>query len=360
MRSTLGLLVGLLLCGCSPPSPPPDDNGRAASSPASPSLTNGAHDRTIQIELEPQFPSEQPVLQHTVEISNSTGRPVHFIQVVKSCSCAEATLEKDTLSPGEKTAIRFRVNWAGRSGPQSLGCRLVEDNGSTWTVTVNTVLYERGRFGDEVAASFGMVNPGESLNKSTTFLTYARRPEELLDPIKFDAAQSLRLDVGRPNTERLANGVWQRAYPVTINLSAPREAGPAQALIQAIASGPGAPKVFAAAVNWSVRSVYQVTPPSVYVGVPRAGSPAVSRSLKVRRTDGGAFRIESARLDRESAKVSVTGDRGGTEWVVTLDIDVGSAAKSICDRLVLVTDQRDQGQLVVPVAIVPVDSASGR
>ncbi len=53
----------------------------------------------------------------TVTLANTGAEPVKILEVVKTCGCSEATLESDTLAPGETTRLHLRLQPVSLSGP---------------------------------------------------------------------------------------------------------------------------------------------------------------------------------------------------------------------------------------------------
>lgn len=360
MRRAIAFTVFLLPFGCSGQTEPASSEAENAHHISAPPVRIAQREKSVEVTVEPQFPEETPFFQCAIEVRNPLDRAIHFIDVRKTCSCTGVELENDRLAPGEKTTVRLRMNWAGRSGPQSVVCLLVEEDQSTWTVTAKTTLYNRGKFQDDLAASFGIVKPGEVVTRRTFFTNYARTEDGLFDTVKFEAPQPVTLEVGHTKTEQIIDGVWKREYPLTISLNTPREVGTGQALIQAVSSGPrsGSPQVFATSANWVVRSVYRLSPPSLYVGNVDQGALPITRSVRVRRTDDQPFRIESAVIRRDGVRVATASGPDQTEWVVSLHVDHLPKTGIACDKLRLLTDQNDQREIAIPLALAPAKAVS--
>jgi len=57
------------------------------------------------------------VLQHTFILKNESGKVLNIKGANTSCGCTVSKVEKNTLSPGESTAIEVQFNSKGYSGP---------------------------------------------------------------------------------------------------------------------------------------------------------------------------------------------------------------------------------------------------
>lgn len=52
-----------------------------------------------------------------VTLTNTGTEPVKILEVVKTCGCSDATLEADTLAPGQNTRLHLRLQPVSLSGP---------------------------------------------------------------------------------------------------------------------------------------------------------------------------------------------------------------------------------------------------
>ena len=111
-------LLLILLVGCdrtpiTPPIPAPS--------------TNQAIQAT---RLAPFFVDEVGKLTEEFKVVNQTDAPLQFVNVLKSCTCTDARLEKSSLLPNESTVLSLIVNPAGRPGKNSVSCTLVDQSGA--------------------------------------------------------------------------------------------------------------------------------------------------------------------------------------------------------------------------------------
>lgn len=93
------------------------------------------------------FADESPIFRHRFRVVNSLSTPVHFGKVLASCSCTAATLDRDSLQPGEETELHMEANVRTRLGSQRFVCRLPRrETSDEWTYEVRTQVYRHLSF----------------------------------------------------------------------------------------------------------------------------------------------------------------------------------------------------------------------
>lgn len=202
--------------------------------------------------LAPIFVDDQPALVHSIPVTNTTRRAVHFTEVRQSCACTgTAKLGRTELLPGEKTTLDCDIDLRQRTGPQQFVFRLLDASGREWRYTLKTTLYRHAKFAAEGPTHFGMVSPRKQEVRRGEVRLYAHSADQLPRRVSFSAACDYLTVKSEPGSvSRKPDGIAVRTVPFSIVLSVPDSQGHGSASLRATIHGPGRQQVLYSTVTW--------------------------------------------------------------------------------------------------------------
>lgn len=288
------LLIGLL-AGCSrnpvtPPIPPPSKNP------------------PTQIRrLLPFFLGDVAEFHEEFEITNQSDSPIKFVNVVKSCTCSKAQLEKDVLVPGESTKLSVTVRPEQRTGKTSVVCGVVDTQGVKREYSILFTCLHRVTF-SRPTLSYGRIKPGHEQALRFCVMAYGlddSSPATMVDVLVDDS--KLRAEPMGSELVHLDDGVSARQFFFNLILPQDKTADSGESIVRAAIKTGDAIHSAACPVNWVVSSPYTVTPSRIFV-------PALTRDghfenmVTIRRTDLQPFRILSVSSSLRAVKAAHVAD----------------------------------------------------
>ena len=346
MSRIFGIAVlPFLLLGCAP-APEQSESAVTIEASSNPSPTGGPF---IKHAVGAVFREETPRLEMAIPVKNCSDRPIRFTKVIQTCSCAGAELAKMELAAGEATVLRLVAILVGRSGPQLFQCQLVEESGPLWMVQASATVYEAAR-ASVPSVVFGMLDPGQHVSKALLIQYFAKHESLLPTSIRFvQAPRQLGVTIGQPRTAQDDLGIWRREWPLDATIAAAREPGAAQELIELVTDQSGFREPVRVTGQWCVRSLYAVSPPTVFF--PAMTGPSADKRTKIVtiKSREGSAKLKSiaGALPGITVESAATADPASIQLMVTVESQV---RHRIWCELRVVMDDPFESVVKVPVA----------
>lgn len=71
------------------------------------------------------FTDDETIVTAEFDVTNSKDRPLHIMEVVRSCGCASVSLGKPEIAPRETTKLKVAINMTRFSGKRTVRCVLI-------------------------------------------------------------------------------------------------------------------------------------------------------------------------------------------------------------------------------------------
>ncbi|MEX2316624.1 MAG: DUF1573 domain-containing protein [Pirellulales bacterium] len=299
----------------------------------------------------PIFADEVGTLDHTFDVVNRTGRPIHITRIVKSCSCTDAKLSKFELGPGEKTILSMTVKPQERNGVFGTEVALVHDGGDPWRFRFLIPVYNRVQF-KPALLQLGAIKPQTPVEQNVTVYNYGIAAPPPLPKLSIaKGPESAEVILGESKVAQLPNAVWTRTTAVRFRMTPPKQ-GDGYCKIVLDSAAESVDLDTKLQVDWYFESPLQASPPRAFFAGVSASPSHVDCKIKVRRKDDLPFRITSL----ESSISAVTGEcitrsRAEPEHEVVLTLEKGATEDFMYGELKIATDDESCEHLTIPIAV---------
>ena len=286
--------------------------------------------------LAPFFVDEVGKLTEEFKVVNQTDAPLQFVNVLKSCTCTDARLEKSSLLPNESTVLRLVVHPAGRPGKNLVSCTLVDQGGAKRGYSVSFDGYQRVTF-SRPELSFGRVACGEEQSLPFHVMSYSigEIPPSSLVELAADDPEIRLTQLGEELLE-LDGGVSVRRFAVRVLLSpiATRRSRNSTVRVR-VRSGDQSHSA-SCPVSWTVSSPFSVVPPRLFISDLQRED-VHHNQITVRRADSQPFRILSVTASDPAIKVARISDEDGQVESVSVTLSGADLAKPYSIGTIAVT-----------------------
>jgi len=259
------------------------------------------------------------------------------------------------LAPGEETFLEVEVQMTRDGGKRRVGCVLEAADGRQWSHVVETVAYPYLQFADRLEnVAFGELDPGQRTERVLRVWLHApglnSAPPTIISVESGDPAVVCRVERYGPVEVLPDRSGTRRAAEVRVRVAASGESGPHAVPGCVRFAGEGISGERSFTISWVVRSRYELYPRRVHLGSVAKHASPFRRRVLIRRADGGAFRLVSAREDVPGVRVCAVepGARGSS--VITLEVSPGLLPEVFCGKVVLRTDDPLQPELSLVVS----------
>ena len=265
------------------------------------------------------FPEKQSSFTHCFVVKNTTERPVEFLRIEKSCTCASVELEKYRLARGETAKLTFRMDVNKSYMHRVAACVLKTDHPKfkDWPYTV-----------EFVSVPFAVADPdvlnlgrwrADSTNPEADHavtLDLFADSQIALSRADFTVPNELELKLSpRAAVRRLQPQGWNTTYELSIRLSPKglqtvRESSQSGVVTRTIdLLSPGSKsRRWQYTVYWQTLDSLDVHPSYLVFGNVLDEGDDHSRSVTITSTTSETFRI-----------VSINGDSGHVRMASTVD-----------------------------------------
>ena len=263
----------------------------------------------------PTFAARTPVVKHTFQVTNTTGRTVRILDESHTCTCTKVDLERRTLKPGETVGLTMTVNVPQGYSKLDLGSAVQTDHPGfpVWRYQLRFESFPTVRIVPD-RINLGSIDSGGSGGQGEAHVeVYAPAGADLPRLKGVTAGEGVTAVLGRdPTFDVLENGVRRARYPVEIALDgAPRSDGLSyRELTVGTASGLPA----SAMIVWSCTLPVRCSPPQVHFGMVAAGDLPKAADVLIASPGGVAFKVKSS--------------DGGSDLVRVDDLDAGNETSS--------------------------------
>lgn len=326
--------------------------GCAQSAPADVADSQPLESFTRTVRLAPLFAGDNVDLEYDFPIKNETNRTLRFTHVRKSCACMGSTsVGADELAPGAETKLHLAIDLRRRTGPQRLGCSLVEAGGSEWNYAIETTIYERARFEPAVAIHFGMVDPKSLAERETQLVLAAKTVGDLPEKLSLSTNSEFVRVVRGAAVDESPDGIAVRKHTFQLKLQAPAIPGFGQAQLHAVVDDKGTERRIQTAVTWNVRSLFTVSPSQAFFGtIPIGEQRPLTRQLAIRREDGQPLNIAAVTTNCPQVKCTVARGEDVAVAVLSLTLATEALQGPLWGELKISTDHPIQPIVKVPFA----------
>ncbi|HLN33316.1 MAG TPA: DUF1573 domain-containing protein [Gemmataceae bacterium] len=274
-----------------------------------------------------------PAVTHPFRLTNSTGQTVHISGVRVSCGCTSAQVLRDTLAPGESTAIQATMDTHRFVGIKNVTIYVTFDQ-PQWE-EVRLWVQANGR--DDITVSpeafaLGRAKRGSSPSASVT--------------IAFLDGQSQILDVQRESNyvqttlKEVRREAGNVAYQLTATVRPDAPVGKWFSDVWLKTNNPAMPRV-RVPLNVEIESGLNVSPPAVTLGDVKPGGEA-ARKVIVRGTN--PFRITKVQGTDDQLSVRDNTPESKTVHVLTVTFKP-KAAGDLTRKLKVFTDLKEDGEI---------------
>ncbi len=304
--------------------------------------------------LPPIIADQTTEVQHVFAVRNPSNRSIRILDIVKSCSCTDATIGSRELGPREETELTMKVNLRDRSGLFGTECTLTHDGGPATRYKLEVPIYRRVEFLPNLIV-LGRVEPG--VERETEFTVIASSLDgPPLAPVLFvkglDRTQvHLELEQGRGTVRTLSDGVVQRETPVRLRLTPPQTAGPGRCRIVTDLAPNSYPVEGSLRVEWFIDAPYEMTPKQAFFGEVGQTAGKLDCEVRIQHRERKPFRVTSVRSNIGAVTCScATAGSLETEHVVVLTLAAAGFDRFLYGEAVVETDDPAYRRLKIPIA----------
>lgn len=265
-----------------------------------------------------------PTLQHVFHLKNSSSGVVHIANVRVSCGCVSAYALKETLQPGEESAILASMDTTKFTGVKSVTVYVLFDAPRTEEVR----LWVRANGRDDVSVNpdtlaFGQVKRGNSPTAAVR-ITFLGTPDARVLQV---AAES---NYVQPTLREISRQGAEVAYELSAKLRGDAPAGKWYTDVWLSTNNESMPRV-RVPLTVEIEALLSVNPPAVALGEIKVGAEAerkvIVRGAKpfkitgVKGTDGVLSVKDSSNVSKfvHVLTVKVRSDRPG---ILTRNLDI--------------------------------------
>ncbi|MFO0946049.1 MAG: DUF1573 domain-containing protein [Planctomycetota bacterium] len=283
-------------------------------------------------ELPALLSGEARIAEHHFTIKNTLARDITITRVNKSCSCTSVELERNTLRPGETSALKMVVDLRGRTGPFSTECVVHHDAGEPWRYRLKCQIYPEVEF-DVPMIRLGDISPGSTKVARFKVSISSRGSMPPIPEIKvLGSGNHLAYDVRGGTAETIKNGLFRRHFAARLHLESAGLSGVGDSRI---CFSDNAGHSADLGVTWRAVEYIDVQPKRVFFAKPDS---EVKQNVLVRLINGSPFRV--ARIECSSVDVRCSSSRDGTssEHVLTIEIDPTSFDHFLAAKVLVQTE----------------------
>lgn len=283
-----------------------------------------------------------PVLVHYFRFTNTTGQPLTLGQPRVSCGCVSAAVLKNVVAPGESAAViahmdTRRIQNAGVTKSVMVYVPFVAPTHEEVSLRVQTVTRDDLVMTPDTI-SFGTVKKGAGA-VATTKVTFTSDPNWKVTEVASTGGYI------KAEAKEEARAGATVTYTITATLDKGCPAGNWTADINLKTSNAAVANL-RVPVTVTVAAPVAASPEAVQFGDVPLGNPAEKRVV----LKGAApFKILEVKGGDDQLGVKLDGDEAKAEHVITLSASP-KAAGGFVRSVEIVTDNKDQPKLVIPVA----------
>jgi hypothetical protein len=275
-----------------------------------------------------------PTLQHPFRLVNNTGRTVHITGIRVSCGCTQARAMRDTLAPGQETAIVATMDTTRFFGHKSVTIFVTLDQ-PQWA---EVRLWVQANSRDDVsvfpeALNFGRIKRGSAPAEAVKISFYGS-PGVQITGVKAES------NYIQPSVQVVKNANGERAYQLSARVRADAPVGKWYTDVWVQTNNPSSPRI-RVPLTVEIEAALRVSPATVYFGQVKAGQ-EVERKVIV--SGSKAFRI--TRLDGTDDALQVKESNADSKAVHVLTVQVRAGKSGELNRTVrVITDLPDNGDI---------------
>jgi hypothetical protein len=278
-----------------------------------------------------------PTLQHAFHLKNNSANVVHIANVRVSCGCVSAYAMKDTLQPGEESAVVASMDttrWPG--GVKSVTVYVLFDAPHTEEVR----LWVRANGRDDVNVSpdtlaFGQIKRGNT-PASAVRITFLGTPDARVLEVTPES------NYVQPTIREVSRQGSEVAYELTARLRGDAPAGKWYTDIWLRTNNESMPRV-RVPLTVEIESLLSVNPPAVALGEVKVGAEA-ERKVIVR----GVKPFKITGVKGTDTVLSVKDSANVSKYVHVLTVKVRSAkAGTLTRNLEIITDLEGDNRIDV-------------
>jgi len=313
------------------------------------------------------FYETTPRVTHTFRLLNTTGRPVRVEEIRKSCTCTEATFDRNSVAPGESVNLTMVVQAQPTFREWNVSSSLVTDDpvDPFWTCYLRFRTYPQAQF-ERPVVDLGRVKTtstdlGDGM--TTYFEIFEPAQGERRPRSDFDLSYPPTLIVERgaePAVDLLDSGRVRRLrYPIHLGVaSATARQLTTGAQTACLVARTAAGLNLSTTATWTSHTPILAAPSNLSFGIVRVDGERVSRKLVLRANDGQPFRILSVTSDSPTVSLGVSPDvmkQPATSHTVELAYHRGAPSPQFPGgQIVVQTDRPEMPTLQLPwSAIAP-------
>jgi hypothetical protein len=285
-----------------------------------------------------------PVLIHYFRFTNTTGQPLTLGQPRVSCGCVSAAVSKNQVAPGETAAViahmdTRRIQTPNTTKSVTVYVPFLAPTYEEVALRVQTVCRDDLVMTPDTLA-FGTVKKGQG-GTATVRVTFTSDPNW-----KVTEATSTGGYVKAEAKEEARAGATV-TYAVTATLDQDCPAGNWTADVYLKTTNPAVATLrVPVTVTVTAAAAVAATPEAVQFGDVTVGTPAEQRVVL---KGGSPFKILEVKGADDQLGVKVDSDAAKAEHVITLSASP-KAAGGFVRSVEIVTDNKDQPRVVIPVA----------
>jgi len=316
--------------------------------------TRGMGEDHFIYDLPPALATENNVLLYRIPVVNDSERRVNFKEVKSSCGCAEATLEKTQLEPGEKTELRVGLRGLRGGTRSSVSCMLVPEAGSPWKYGVRYSVFNGLDTDPSTTIAFGAVDANVAVER-TGEVILNHRAGEAPPTVRVESTEpslvQVELSPTSPAEGKVTDGLVRSVAEFKVTLAAQKRSGPGRCRLT-IASGEDDSRVSKELqVNWYVRRMYQLKPERLFFRSVNQDSNVV-RLIAVERHDQKPFSITEIQVPHPALTCKATTSGKAPRHEVEISLNMDAVQGTFARELTIHTDWDEQPEILVPVSYV--------
>ncbi len=249
-------------------------------------------------------------LVHIFTLRNSASRPVKILGIDKMCGCLDATIDLESVAPGQEVELKLSARVSPAYSPRRAATCIVKTDDPTKAAVPYSLIFEtfpRIRFRPLALRLSWPERAGtpveDGIGEAEAWLdTFRARGEETDSPAQFRVPDGLSVEIrGEPTSDEPARGVIRTSYPLRVRSLPDRlggKFGPQQLDVSVLTRRGERGSLL---VTWTRRSSVDASPSHIHFGT-LSGPIAGPTTVTVRSTEDRAFRILSVAGD-DSATV---------------------------------------------------------
>jgi hypothetical protein len=275
-----------------------------------------------------------PTLQHPFRLVNNTKRTVHIVGVRVSCGCTQARALRETLAPGQETAILATMDTTRFLGHKSVTIFVTLDQ-PQWA---EVRLWVQANSRDDVSVypdtlSFGRIKRGSAPSEQVKISFYGNAGAKITG-VQSESNYIL------PSVKLVRQPNGEVAFQLSARVRSDAPVGKWYTDVWVKTNNPGLPRI-RVPLTVEIESALRVSPATVYFGQVKAGQ-EVERKVIV--SGSKAFRITN--LGGTDGALQVRESSAESKAVHVLTVQVRADRVGELNRTVRVmTDLPDNGDI---------------